>query len=285
MVDNTIGKRLESIDGLPTLPLVLRQIQKVMNNERTGMAQIAAVVAKDQALTSRAIRLVNSAWYGRTTRVTSIQQVLVTLGLKTLNTLMIGLTVTRMFDSNGNTGFDAHAFWEHSFGTALLAKKIAQEVEKGCDAEECFVAGLLHDMGRLVLEQFFHEEFIAVLAHMRETNRTLYQSEKDVFGFSHSDAGAWLGNKWNIPRQLVLAMEFHHATWYPSDLLPVEKQLIRTVSIANELCLAGNIGSSGEKATSPAAVPSGNGWSTEICHRLIRESRLEVSSTIQQWST
>ena len=286
MSNNTLAleNRLEEIEGLPTLPLVLRQIQKVMNNERTSMTQIAAVVAKDQALTSRAIRLVNSAWYGRTTRVTSIQQVLVTLGLKALNSLMLGLTITKMFGSSNGCGFDGKAFWEHSFGTALLARKLAKELKSGCDAEECFIAGLLHDMGRLVLEQYFHDDFMATMKRMRETGQSLLTAEKNIFGFSHTDAGAWLGRKWNIPQGLTLAMEFHHTSVVPLDLHPNEKHTVNIVSAANELCLAGNIGSSGEHAPSTVASHFRNGWSAELCTRLVNETRQEVTATIQQWS-
>ena len=285
MTNKVLADRLEIIEGLPTLPLVLRQIQKVMNNERTGMAQIAAVVAKDQALTSRAIRLVNSAWYGRTTRVTSIQQVLVTLGLGTLNTLMLGLTVTKMFNGPGTPDFDARAFWEHAFGTALLAKKLAGENGHVNDSEEYFVAGLLHDMGRLVFEQFYHEEFTEAIGMSRDNRLSLQSAEKQVFGFDHTETGAWLGGKWNIPRQLILAMEHHHRASLPPGLLPEEKEMIRIVAAANELCLAGGIGASGENAAQTGTSYSRIGWSPETCRRLIDQTLAEVALTIQQWSS
>ncbi len=285
MINDTLEKRLEEIEGLPTLPLVLRQLQKVIQNERTSMAQIAAVVAKDQALASKAIRLVNSAWYGRTTRITSIQQVLVTLGLSTLNTLMLGLTVIKLFDNSRTHGFNARSFWEHSFGTALLAKKLALQGGKGCDAEECFVAGLLHDMGRLVMEQHLHEEYVAALQLMQNNKQTLLSAEEAIFGFSHTDTGAWLGKKWNIPRKLILAMELHHSLLFPPDLTHQEKEVVKIVSAANKLCLEGNIGTSGELSNSPGTVHPHNGFSTETCIRLVGETQKEVTATLREWNT
>jgi len=278
-------QKLEGIEGLPTLPLVLQQLQKVMQNERTSMAQIAAVVAKDQALASRAIRLVNSAWYGRSTRITSIQQVLVTLGLKTLNTLMLGLTVMKLFDNSQTFGFNARLFWEHSFGTALLAKKLALAGGKGCDAEECFVAGLLHDMGRLVMEQHLHDEYVKALQLMQKNGQTLLAAEEAIFGFSHAETGAWLGRKWNIPRVLIVTMELHHSLIFTPEILPIEKEVVKIVAIANRLCMEGGIGASGETVNTSGVVHPLNGYSTEVCTRLVGEVRTEITATLREWNS
>ena len=284
MLSDTLEQQLESIEGLPTLPLVLRQIQAVMNNERTSMAQIASVVAKDQALTSRAIRLVNSAWYGRTTKVTSIQQVLVTIGLKTLNTLMLGLTATKLFSTSESKLFSAQAFWEHAFGTALIAKKIALTTGLKGESEDFFVGGLLHDMGRLVLEQFFHDQFTAALELTHNKRISLIESEKEIFGFDHTDAGAFLGSKWNIPRRLVMAMKYHHTTSISSDILPEEREMVRIVSAANELCLSYKIGASGEEIYENKFSMSLKGISHETIYQLVEEARKEVVATLLQWS-
>ena len=110
MSNHLLEERLNGIEGLPTLPLVLQQIQKVMKNPRSSIAQIASVIMKDQSLVSRVIRLVNSAWYARSTRVSSVLQAIVTLGLKTLNNLMIGLSVVKMFDQSGRGEYDHEKF-------------------------------------------------------------------------------------------------------------------------------------------------------------------------------
>ena len=281
----TFEQRLEAIDQLPSLPLVLQQIQKVITNERTSMAQISAVVAKDQALTSRAIRLVNSAWYGRTTRVTSIQQVLVTLGLKTLNTLMLGLTVTKLFPTSDTRGFNMRSFWEHAFGTALLAKKLAHESGKKANADEYFVGGLLHDLGKLVLEQFFHDEYVSALQLMREKKQSLLVSEREIFDSDHADTGAWLGKKWRIPRQIHQVMELHHRSRLPGELLPEEKNLIRIVQAADALCISENIGDSGEAFDVLDKSHLPDEWSGETIDRIVNETRSEITQTIQQWSS
>jgi HD-like signal output (HDOD) protein len=282
--DNRLEERLSGIEGLPTLPIVLQQIQRVINHPGSNMAQIAAVVGKDQSLTSRVIRLVNSAWYTRTTRVASIQQAIVTLGLKTLNNLMIGLSVVNAFDSTKILGYDPQKFWEHTFGTAILAEKISLLIAYRGDRSECFIAGLLHDMGRLVLEQFMHDDYVVALQKASEVNKPLLTHEMEVFGFSHADAGAWLGQKWNIPSPLIAAMKYHHCPEKAVDIPPAERDLVRIVAAANELATAGTIGTSGERHLVTNVATTIQKLTAETRIKMIDETRQEVITTLNEWN-
>lgn len=285
MKNEVMEQRFNGIEGLPTLPLVLQQLQKVINNPRSNMSQIAVVVAKDQALASRSIRLVNSAFYARTKPVTSIQQAIVTLGLKTLNNLMLGLSVIKMFDSSRQYGYDPNAFWEHSFATALMAKKLVAVTGYDVDAEECFVAGLLHDMGRLVMEQFLHDDFITALQASQSDKKSLLCCEIEVIGFSHADVGAWLGRRWNIPTTLIYAMELHHDPVMVDtmELTGSEKNIVRLVTAANEICITGKIGSSGELIPNTRVCEAMSKMSPAILNRLLEETRGEVNATLHEW--
>ncbi|MCX7726127.1 MAG: HDOD domain-containing protein [Chitinispirillaceae bacterium] len=283
MKDQIIEQHLSGIDNIPTLPLVLQQIRKVVSNSKSNMAQIASIVSKDQALASRTIRLVNSAYYARSTRVTTIQQAIVILGLNTLNNLMLGLTVIKIFDNTKSILFDHNAFWKHCFGTALLSKKIAEVTHCGGDKEECFIAGLLHDMGRLVMEQFMHDTYIKALQKSQESKSPLIGKELETFGFTHSDAGSWLGRRWNIPLSLIYSMEFHHLSNYPSSATQTEKDIIRIVTAANELCNIAQIGSSGENKLTTNATITFSSLTKEVCKRIIEETAKEVDSTLNEW--
>jgi HD-like signal output (HDOD) protein len=284
MTNTQMDEYLSQIEGLPTLPIVLQQIQKIMNNPRSSMGQIAAIVAKDQALASRAIRLVNSAYYARASRVNSIQQAIITLGLKTLKNLMLGLSVVKMFKNSNMLGFDPRAFWEHSFGTALIAKKIAGFIGHP-DKEECFIGGLLHDMGRLVLEQYMHEKFFEALAEAREKKESLFLHEVQTFGFSHAAAGGHLGRLWNIPMPFVIAMELHH---HPMRMCEVhsdnDKKLLRTIILANELCIDGRIGDSGESDTLTSEIKTEKALNNDTMSSILSETRKEVVSTLNEWT-
>ncbi len=279
-----LKERLSGIEGLPALPLVLQQIQKVMSNPRSSMSQIAMVVAKDQALASRAIRLVNSAYYARANPVSSVQQAIVTLGLKTLNNLMLGLSVIKMFHNSEVLGYDPQSFWKHSFGTAILARKLASLTRYQGEIEECFVAGLLHDMGRLVLEQYLHADFIKALTLTQGHDSALLVREMEVFGFSHADTGAWLGRAWNIPRQFTIAMEFHHSPESLVESTPAEKKMLHLVTAANELCSDGRIGASGESRLMTRAVSGFSELTEDMKVRLLEETRKEVDSTLEEWN-
>jgi putative nucleotidyltransferase with HDIG domain len=280
--DQLLEQKLGSIENLPTVPLVLRQVQKVVQNPSSSMDQIAAVVAKDQALASRTIRLVNSAFYGMRERVTSISHAIVVLGLNTLNNLMIGLSVVKLFKNSKFLGFDPEKFWEHSFGTALIARALAKDV---CpkDGETAFISGLLHDMGRMVLDQNLHDEFSKSLFQSRNEAKPLYECEKAVLGFDHADAGAWLGRKWGLPDALIAGIGYHHQQVVPEKLQD-HAELARIIGIANRLSLSAGIGASGDQDCRSSGLCPVEGKSGKQIQEMIDSVRNEIRNTIDEWN-
>jgi putative nucleotidyltransferase with HDIG domain len=283
MACETIEKKLGNIENLPTLPIVIRQIQKIMSNPNSNMNQIAAVVAKDQALASKTIRLVNSAYYGLRTRIPSISQAIVVLGLNTLNNLMLGLSVVKTFEKSAMLGFDSLKFWEHCFGTALLSKKLAGKIGYS-DPEECFIAGLLHDMGRLVLQQFLNTEFERALQKSESDKKPLFLVEKGMIGFDHSQVGMWLAEKWNLPEMLKVTIRFHHEP----RLLPQEykrySQLLSIIAYANYQCGIASIGNSGDQVYPGIVLPDLKLPPESVCKKLTEEVKIEIVSLIAQWT-
>lgn len=138
--------RLQEIENLPTLPAVVRRLRQLMANDRSSMTEIASVISRDQATGTRVIRLVNSAFYGLRSRVTSIQQAIVLMGLNTVKNLVTGVALVRTFADGGTASlFDRERFWMHTFGCAMGARLIAVRLGKE-DPEDFFLAGLLPDM-------------------------------------------------------------------------------------------------------------------------------------------
>ena len=281
--DLLLEQKLGSIENLPTLPMVLRQIQKVIQSSSSSMDQIAAVVAKDQALASRTIRLVNSAFYGMRERVTSISHAIVVLGLNTLNNLMIGLSVVKLFKNSKFLGFDPEKFWEHSFGTALIARTLAKDV---CpkDGETAFISGLLHDMGRMVLDQNLHDEFSKSLFQSRNEAKPLHECEKMVLGFDHADAGAWLGRKWGLPDALIAGIGYHHNCQTLPEALQGHGELVRIICIANRLCLSAGIGASGDQDYRSSGLYPVEGKSGKQVQEITDLVRKEARNTIDEWN-
>jgi putative nucleotidyltransferase with HDIG domain len=227
-------QQLEEIESLPTLPIIAQKIQQLISNDRSNMAQIASFISKDQAISSRVIRLVNSAFFGLRNRVASIQQAIVLLGLNTITNIVMGISVVKVFSEN-STGsiFDREMFWFHAFGTAMGAKMIARELGRD-EPEDYFLAGLLHDIGILVLDQFFHDEFVDVLKNMIEYKIDLLESEHKMFGTTHQETGAYLATKWKLPSILIHSIRYHHNPFtVPNETTDQMKDISLIVHIAD----------------------------------------------------
>jgi HD-like signal output (HDOD) protein len=225
--------RLEDIENLPSLPIMVQQIQKLIASPNSSMAQIGALIARDQAITARVVRLVNSAFYGFSTRISSIPQAIMLLGLNTIKNLVTGVSVVRMFSPEGNTElFDRQKFWLHSFSCAMGARMLAKALGRK-EPEDYFLAGLLHDVGVLVLDQFFHEEFTSVLEHATEKHLDYYSAEKEVLEITHGHIGEAVAEKWRVQDFLMHTMRNHHD---PSDIgegTESSRDIIEVVHIAD----------------------------------------------------
>jgi HD-like signal output (HDOD) protein len=210
MEKTDILKKLDQVENLPTLPVIVHQIQKLIENPNSNMSQIALIITRDQSTAARVVRLVNSAFYGLGNKISSIQQAIMLLGLNTVKNLVIGVSVVKTFEGVHNaTIFDREKFWLHSFACATGARLIAKKLDRD-EPEDYFMAGLLHDIGILVLDQFFHEEFIAIVQQAVRTKMELTDVERGVLGISHCEIGEFMAAKWRIPEYLALAIRHHH---------------------------------------------------------------------------
>ena len=221
-------KKLECIENLPTLPVIIRQIQTVIDNPVSNMAQIATIITRDQAIAARVVRLVNSAFYGFSGRISSIQQAIMLLGLNTVKNLVIGVSVVKTFESRTDaTVFDRHRFWLHSFGCATVARQMAKRLNLE-EPEDFFMAGLLHDIGILILDQFFHEEFIAILGRTVKIKAESIIAESEILGLNHCEVGNFIAEKWKIPELFKTAIRLHHRPNFPE----IENERIRRIVAA-----------------------------------------------------
>jgi HD-like signal output (HDOD) protein len=204
-----ILNQIEQIESLPTLPVIVQKIQQLISSDRSNMNQIAILISKDQAISAKVIRLVNSAFFGLRNRVASIQQAIVLLGLNTVTNIVLGISVIKLFsDSKSNSLFNREAFWLHTFGTALGAKLIAIELKLE-EPEDYFLAGLLHDIGILVIDQFFHDMFVDVLNIIDKDKVDLKSAELKVFNISHQEVGDVIAQKWKLPSIITHSIRYH----------------------------------------------------------------------------
>lgn len=202
---------VQKITDLPALPTMLATLNRLMADPRTSADTLGKALSTDPALVSKVLKLVNSAFYGFPGRIGTISQAVIILGFSSIRNLVLTTSIMQMFGTKGQKqGFDVEAFWKHSLQTAGLARQLA--LEKGqAYIEEAFIGGLLHDMGRMVLSQKLPAEFEKVLAASAKTGVRLRQAEQVILGTTHSEVGAWLAQKWNLPAPLIDVIQFHHA--------------------------------------------------------------------------
>ena len=210
---------LNQIENLPTLPVVAQQILKLIASQNSSMSQVAYIITRDQAIAARVIRLTNSAFYGLRSKITSIQHAIVILGLNTVKNLVLGVSVVKTFEDSARASvFDREQFWLHTFSTAMGAKLMAKHLQRPSD-EDYFLAGLLHDIGILAIDQFLHHEFVEILQSSLKEGTDFLTCEQDILGMSHGGVGGFIAEKWNFPDFLIHTIKYHHTpVSFPSEV-------------------------------------------------------------------
>ncbi|MES2298932.1 MAG: HDOD domain-containing protein [Pseudomonadota bacterium] len=199
---------VKALDDLPSLPAVVMELLNCIDEEDLDMGVLAKKVSHDQALTAKTLRLANSSLYGLQVKVTTIQQAISFLGFQSTRKLVMTAAVTGAFPAGRCPGFDDKAFWRASMGTAVCAKVLARYLRFNQDY--AFTAGLLHDIGQLVLVSSFPEQYGAALAWQAEHDVSIIEAERAVLGVDHVAAGAALAEHWNFSDTMRLAIAGHH---------------------------------------------------------------------------
>lgn len=210
--EERLRRKLSSITNLPSPPLVFNQITKIINNPRTSVRDVAAIMSEDAAMSAKVLRLSNSAFYGARSEITGIRQAVLVLGLEAIKSLVLSSSVFDMFKSHKLDPEFQEAYWRHSLSTALAARIVAQyhRVARGLDAEVAFSAGLLHDIGKLITCCFLPEEHKLTMEYQQERQTSDYLAEMASVGHAHTHIGRMLAANWKLPVAIQRAIEFHH---------------------------------------------------------------------------
>jgi putative nucleotidyltransferase with HDIG domain len=182
----------------------------MMDDPRISAHELAQVVSKDQSLVSSILRIVNSAYYGLLWRISSVSQAVVLLGFRTIRNLVLAATVMKSFGGHARAqSFDRTAHWKHSIGCAVASNLVAKKWRRGAP-DEAFLAGLIHDIGRVIMDQRFPEEFEEALRLAASEDCPLHEAEAQVFGLTHAELGRHVAQKWNFPDEIIAAIGDHH---------------------------------------------------------------------------
>lgn len=205
---DALKERAESIRELSTLPGVILRILEVMNNPMADARDVEKEIIEDPVITARVLRVANSPFYGTDRNISSISQAVVLMGFAEVQNVSLSVSIFGRFLAPTRS-FDRRQFWEHCFATAVTAEALQKRVN--AHTNDGFVAGLLHDVGRMVLDQFFYDEFEEVLALAESSKMSLLEAERKVLGVTHCDIGYWVTEKWNLPTMLTDSILFHHS--------------------------------------------------------------------------
>jgi putative nucleotidyltransferase with HDIG domain len=210
MNSTDILKRLDRIEDLPTLPAIAMEVNNMLLDYDTTINKLSSTIEKDQAMVSKILKLVNSAFFGLRGKISNIHHAIVVLGFNTIRNAVVSISIIKALSIKEHLdGFDITDFWKHSLAVAVTSKTIADKTGIH-SADNCFVTGLLHDIGKIVLLEHFKDLFQKVWLAARENGRSFYEAEKSLIQIDHARIGGYLARKWQLPVALVDAIRWHH---------------------------------------------------------------------------
>lgn len=230
--------RIGEVSSLPTLAM---QIFEVASDPNTDADDLVRLVEGDPALAARIVRTANSALYGLRRRVNDLMSCIMLIGFKEVRNLALTVYVAKLFrESQGHAGYTRLGLWQHLVCTGSIARFLCKRLRRG-PAEDAYLAGLLHDLGIILMDQYMHQRFCSVLDRLTESADVL-ELERECFGFDHTELGAEIAQRWRFPESLCDSIRFHHA---PESYTGEHRELVSGVAVANYICNLKGISSLG----------------------------------------
>lgn len=252
-------KLAAAVEKMPAFPKSVQSILELSRKMDVDPKQIVQLIEKDPVMTVKILRVINSAFYALPRKVASINHAVIMLGINTIKNMALGLAAAGMLPSRNDAGFPATEYLVHSLAVAGACRQIAGKLG-GIDPQEAYIAGLLHDFGKIVFAQYFPEEFCIAL-DLASTGLPLQAAERQTLGTDHTVAGSMLAEQWQFPATLVAAIRDHHAEPPPTEGVAV------CLFLANQLVKHAAVGSAGNNAIAPfpgnlADRLTANSWET-----------------------
>lgn len=266
---------LAGLDNLPTLPAIAMEVLQLAQNRNASAKDFEEILRRDQALTAKVLKLVNSPFFGLRREISSIPQAIVVLGMRTLRSVVVAAQTSRMLDKQlGPYGLADGGMWMHSMSCATLARNLAKRVKVATElGEELFVGGLLHDVGKIILAPHLAGVQAEFDRAVTAAGGDVVRAENDVLGATHPAIGGAMARKWGLSGVLVGLIEGHHAA-----LDPALERGVLIVQVANDLCHALGVG----RRAGPRPLPADHALRLAIlglgdqAERVLEESRLAL---------
>lgn len=224
---------IKNVRNLPALPQVTSKLLKVFNDAKAQAKDVGKIIESDQSLATQLLKQVNSPFYGFPGRISNLHHAVVIMGFNAVKNLAIGFSLAKMSRKGGSEALSTEQFWEHSLGVGVGARSIGKEIGYPCP-EELLAAGLVHDVGKIILADNFPEEYEQVVREAEEKREEVCASEKRILGSSHDEVGEWFTRENRFPPVLTTCIKYHHL---PSEYTSGEfVKAVKAIYIANQLC-------------------------------------------------
>ncbi len=229
-----IGRIIEATPEIKQLPMVARKIMAVVENPKSTAGDLEKIITSDQALTTRLLKIANSSFYGLLRKVNTLQRAILVIGFKQIKDIAISNAALNLYRSSDPL---SQKLWEHAVGNAIATRMISLEFDR-TEADEAFIAGLLHDLGKVVLIRAKPEETKAIWKATHDAKVDQLEMEMETLGFSHTHMGGELAHMWNLPEVTEYTVRYHHHlreilwTEAPMEL----KTVIAIVGLADRYC-------------------------------------------------
>ncbi|MGE5362996.1 MAG: HDOD domain-containing protein [Bacteroidota bacterium] len=200
---------LSNVYNLPSIPLVMLEVTRLLDNPMTSAAELGRVIGRDQGLVTKVLTVANSPLYGLPRRVSTIDFAIVILGFEHIKNIVIALSMIEAFKHRSGRNLDQKSYWMHSIVTATAAKRIADDLGYHFTGE-AFTAGLLHDLGIPVIHKYFNHDFERICELVNSGEMDYSSAQAEVLGLKHEEIASILSQKWNLPLTLNDAILHHH---------------------------------------------------------------------------
>ena len=248
MGDNT-EMLVKGIVDLPTLPQVITTLMTMLDDPRSSVRDINNIMGKDQTLVAKMLKLVNSAFYAIPKRVTSVSQAISILGFKTVKSIVLSASIIGMFDGD-DEDFNYQEFWANSLGVGTISRYIIISLSDdplsgtaNLHPDTGFVTGLLAGIGKVVLEQYCHDDFSSIIHKAKADKLSFTEAEQTVIGTSYASIGYWLARRWNLSEDVQVPIKFQDRI---PECPPEHKTMAAVLALAKYLCRLKHYGHAGD---------------------------------------
>ena len=237
---------VDRVGELSSLNDITKSVVDIINDPNSDAKHLESVLIKDPGMVSKILKTSNSAYYGSAGKVSNLKTAIIVLGFNLVKNLALSLSICDLFKSREKIGnFTREGLWKHSVAVAVCSKMIARRLNFNI-AEDIFMAGIFHDIGMILEDQYVHGEFVKAMGIAHDKEMFLVDAEKEVLGFSHMTLGQRVAQKWKLPGLITEAIEKHHS---PETVTGENRTFISIIHMADFICIFKKIGNSGHAVT------------------------------------